>query len=111
MVNNAEFQANCDQHTSDTPRVLGRIRAWERELDDVLKDANPDTPRRFSRRLKLELLEGDPACLICGQHINDPDTAEIDHITPCRKGGASIPENARLSHRYCNRSRAENRRR
>ena len=111
MVNDAEFQANCDQHTSDTVKVQGRIRAWERELDDVLRDAEPDTPRRFSRQLKLELLEADPTCRICGQHINDPDTAEIDHITPYWRGGASIPENARLSHRYCNRSRADNRRR
>ena len=111
MVNDGDFQANCDQHTSDTLKVQGRIRTWERELDEVLSEARPDTPRRFSRRLKLELLERERTCRICGQHINGPDTAEIDHITPYWKGGATIPENARLSHRYCNRSRAENRRR
>lgn len=110
MAEKGDFWNQCANHTADTRNVLGRFNTWIKELDEVLQDAGRPQPRLFSRKLKQELLDQDPTCKICQQHINDPDTAEIDHIKPYWKGGETIPENARLTHRYCNRSRRENRR-
>jgi hypothetical protein len=66
-------------------------------------------PRCFTLKLKEELYNGDPTCAICGQKIQNIDDAAVDHIEQYWVGGKTIPENARLAHRYCNwaRSRKE----
>ena len=62
-------------------------------------------PRTFSLSLKKQLYETDPTCKICEQRIHDIDDAEVDHIQHYWRGGKTIPENARLTHRFCNRVR------
>jgi hypothetical protein len=47
----------------------------------------------------------DPTCLICQQKIQTIDDAEIDHVEHYWRGGETISSNARLTHRFCNRSR------
>ena len=39
------------------------------------------------------------------QSIHNIDDSEVDHIEHYWKGGKTVPENARLTHRYCNRQR------
>jgi HNH endonuclease len=41
-----------------------------------------------------------------GQSIAEIDDSAVDHIKQYWKGGQTIPENARLTHRYCNWARA-----
>ena len=62
-------------------------------------------PRCFSQKLKQELFDQDPTCTICGNHIQVIDDAAVDHIEQYWRGGKTIPENARLAHRYCNNAR------
>lgn len=64
-------------------------------------------PRSYSWGLKLQLWQNNPICAYekCGQRIIDVDDSEIDHIQFYWRGGKTIPSNARLVHRYCNRSR------
>jgi len=57
------------------------------------------------RAVKKELFEKDACCAICHQQIRLMDDAAIDHIHQYWKGGKTIPENARLTHRFCNLSR------
>jgi len=64
--------------------------------------------RSFSLEYKEQLFRSNPTCLICGQRINVLDDAEVDHIEQYWKGGETIPSNARLTHRYCNRTRIRN---
>jgi len=61
--------------------------------------------RCFSRGLKKEFYEKDPSCAICGGRISDIDDAAMDHKTQYWLGGETVPDNARLTHRYCNNAR------
>jgi len=56
-------------------------------------------------RIKKEFYEKDPSCTICGGRISDIDDAAMDHKTQYWLGGETVPENARLTHRYCNNAR------
>ena len=105
LVNDKDFIASIDQHTSDEDRVRYRFETWLRELDEVLADSDNQGARLFSLKLKEELFNADPTCKICGQRLHSIDDSEVDHIEPYWKGGRTIPENARLTHRYCNRAR------
>lgn len=91
--------------TTDKPdRVQYRARSWLDRLEKVINTPVGET-RAFSRRLKEGLYAADPTCSICGQRIPTADDAEVDHVLHYWRGGATIPENARLTHRYCNRVR------
>jgi hypothetical protein len=91
--------------TGDKPeRIKYRAEAWLGRLREVIGQDRPET-RTFSRELKRQLFEANPTCQICGQHIHDLDDAEVDHLQHYWRGGRTIPENARLAHRYCNRAR------
>jgi hypothetical protein len=90
--------------TDKTDRILYRAKTWRERLD-VLVTVNPGEPRSFSLSLKESLHKGNPSCQICGQRIHGVDDAEIDHVEHYWRGGRTIPENARLTHRYCNRKR------
>jgi hypothetical protein len=48
-----------------------------------------------------------PTCAICSQRILHIDDAAIDYIEQHWHGGKTIPENARLTHRYCNFARSK----
>ncbi len=105
LVNDEKFVTSIDQHTSNEDNVKYRFSAWLKELDEILADADNQGPRLFSLKLKEELFKADPTCKICGQRLHSIDDSEVDHIKPYWKGGETIPENARLTHRYCNRAR------
>lgn len=62
-------------------------------------------PRCFSSEFKNRLWKANPVCAICNQKIENLDDSEIDHIEFYWRGGKTVPENARLTHRFCNRSR------
>jgi uncharacterized protein with PIN domain len=75
--------------------------------DDILQNSKKQ-PRCFSMELKKELFNKDETCSLCNQQIRSIDDGAIDHIQQYWKGGQTIPENARLVHRYCNMSRSRN---
>ena len=105
LVNDEKFIDSLSTHTSDEDRVKYRFEIWEKELDEILLDAANQGPRLFSLELKTQLFEADPTCKICGQRLHSLDDSDVDHIEPYWKGGRTIPENARLTHRHCNRAR------
>lgn len=98
---NEEMISAITWGTSDKPTVTARFTLWNQILDSIIADDKADE-RCFSRKLKQELYEKDPTCAICGQHIADIDDSAVDHIEQYWKGGKTIPDNARLTHRYCN---------
>lgn len=105
MVSNQDFIDSIMIRTSDTISVQKRFKIWEDVLDSIIKDDKADT-RCFSRALKQKLYSTDSTCAICGQNIASIDDCAIDHIEQYWMGGKTIPENARLTHRYCNWSRS-----
>lgn len=58
-----------------------------------------------SYALKERLFNENNICSICNNKVHNIDDSEVDHKECYSKGGLAISENARLTHRHCNRSR------
>ncbi|MDP3066646.1 MAG: HNH endonuclease signature motif containing protein, partial [Methanobacteriaceae archaeon] len=108
MTNDKEFIDSIEISTNTVKATRTRFDKWRMELESIIESGTKE-PRCFSTHLKEELYESDPTCAICKQHISGIDDAALDHVKQYWKGGKTIPENARLTHRYCNwaRSRKE----
>ena len=101
LSSDAAFIDAIELSTSSVKMVRTRFEIWRKALEGILGSPTGN-PRCFSRKLKEALYAGDPTCALCGQHIAEIDDAAVDHIKQYWQGGKTIPENARLSHRYCN---------
>ncbi|GFO97652.1 hypothetical protein ig2599ANME_1857, partial [groundwater metagenome] len=105
MTNDQEFIDSIELSTSTIQAVQKRFDKWRLTLQDIIGIAQKE-PRCFTMKLKEELYKNDSTCAICNQKINNIDDTNIDHIEQYWKGGKTIPENARLTHRYCNLARS-----
>lgn len=104
MTADEEFIASIELSTSSVQAVTTRFDKWRSTLNSILGVGQKE-PRCFSRKLKEELYAADPTCAICNQRIASLDDAAVDHVEQYWLGGRTIPENARLTHRFCNWSR------
>ena len=94
--------------TGDASRIAYVFDTWQRRLKAAIGDEQANDGRRcFSRSLKEELFRQDNTCAICGQRITLILDAALDHEKHYWRGGRTIPENARLTHRVCNAKRAD----
>lgn len=93
--------------TDNTNKLHTKFRIWFNSLNKIIGQPKVE-PRCFSVQLKNQLWRQNPICDICGQQIEAVRDSEIDHIEFYWRGGKTIPENARLVHRVCNRSRKHN---
>lgn len=101
MTNDQEFIDAIELSTSSVQAVTTRFDKFRLVLQNIIGIAEKE-PRCFSLELKQELYDDNPTCLICSQKIQNIDDAAIDHVKQYWTGGRTIPENARLTHRYCN---------
>jgi len=104
MATDQEFIDSIELSTSSVQAVTKRFDKWRARLQAVLGVAQKE-PRCFSSALKKEMYDRDPTCQLCGQAIRGVDDAALDHAEQYWLGGKTIPENARLAHRYCNMAR------
>lgn len=107
MTGNDRFiDAISGSGTDRREKVMVKFDAWLGALHDIIGYSGPE-PRTFSAALKEQLWKNNPTCAYekCGQKIMDLTDAEVDHVEFYWRGGRTIPENARLVHRYCNRAR------
>jgi len=104
MTTDHDFITAIEKATSSNRMVTTRFDKWRMTLDSIV-GIDEREPRCFSRKLKEELYAQNPTCAICGQRIQSADDAAVDHIKQYWLGGRTIPENARLTHRYCNMAR------
>lgn len=107
MTTDQQFIDAIELGTSGTQSVRVRFEVWRKTLQQIIGNTQKE-PRCFSMAVKRQLYEIEGSCSICGQQITSIDDAEIDHIEQYWRGGRTVPENARLTHRYCNRSRSRN---
>jgi hypothetical protein len=105
MTENQEFIDAIELSTSSLQAVTKRFDIWRLTLQDIVGIGAKET-RCFSMQLKESLFRASNTCAICGQKIQDIDDSAVDHIKQYWTGGQTIPENARLVHRYCNWARA-----
>lgn len=101
---NREFIDAITLGTADKSRVQTRFKVWENALASILGNA-PRERRLFTLEEKTRLFDANPTCEICHQRIELLDDAEVDHAKPFSLGGRTTPDNAKLSHRYCNRAK------
>jgi hypothetical protein len=90
--------------TDNKDKTFIRFDIWLHAINEII-GISEHRQRLFSLEYKEQLFRSNPTCLICGNRINVLDDAEVDHIEQHWKGGETIPSNARLTHRYCNRAR------
>lgn len=107
MSEDEDFIRSIELSTSSVQAVMHRFDKWRLALQPILGQHKKE-PRCFSRKLKEGLFKNDPTCAICNQTISEIDDAAVDHIKQYWQGGKTIPENARLTHRYCNWARPRN---
>jgi hypothetical protein len=107
MTSDEEFIRSIEISTSHPIGVRTRFDKWRLALQEIT-GIDQKEPRCFSYKLKEELYNNDATCAICNQRIHDIDDTAIDHIEQYWQGGRTIPENARLTHRYCNVARSRN---
>jgi hypothetical protein len=107
MATNRRFNDAIQLSTSSVDNVKLRFDIIRQTVEGVLRD-HVVQPRCFTRALKQELFDKNPTCQICHQTIQQLDDAAVDHIEQYWRGGKTIPENARLAHRYCNCARPRN---
>lgn len=107
LISTDEHWVACvSRSTGDAERISYAFKTWNDRLNLVMKDAEPnDSKRLFSRELKEELYRQNDVCKICEQKISLMDDAALDHDKHYWRGGKTVPENARLVHRYCNATR------
>lgn len=105
MTNDQDFIDSIELSTSSVQAVRMRFDKWRQTVENIIGNTERE-PRCFTSSLKKELFDKDAICSICGNEIRNIDDAHVDHINQYWKGGRTIPENARLTHRYCNLSRS-----
>ncbi len=105
QIHDQVFRSTLTGSGTNSPKNIRlKFDIWGNTLKGIL-DYPQNEPRAFSYALKEKLFNDSDICKICGQKISVIEDAEIDHIICYWKGGKTVPENARLTHRYCNRSR------
>lgn len=107
MTNDDDFLDTISTYTDNRNKIQTRFEKWLAELKEIV-GMHTNEPRCFDLQYKRQLWQSDPTCAICGQKIHLIDDGEIDHVNQYWRGGHTIPSNARLTHRYCNRSRNKN---
>lgn len=109
MTNDQDFIDSIELSTSSTQAIQARFKKWNIAIDNIFNVSHRE-PRCFSFHLKEQLFNTNAICAICNQRIIDIDDSSVDHIEQYWTGGKTIPENARLTHKYCNfaRSRGQN---
>jgi len=104
MTNDEDFIRCITVSTDKKDHVNIHFNKWVNSLEAIV--GFPRIERRtFTQYYKKQLYETDSTCKICGNNIQLLDDAEIDHVEMYWRGGKTIPSNARLVHRYCNRAR------
>jgi hypothetical protein len=105
MASDPDFNDSITLWTSQPKRVNIRFEKVKQCIDDVLSGTNVQD-RCFSLQLKQKLFDANDTCTLCDNKIHVLDDAAVDHIEQYWLGGKTIPENARLTHRYCNMARS-----
>ena len=107
MSTDRTFEDYIGRTTDKTDRIQYRAEVWKERVAQLVS-VPADEARQFSLELKERFFKANPTCAICDQRIHAIDDSEVDHIVHYWRGGATLPDNARLTHRFCNRVRGGN---
>ncbi|WP_174368059.1 DUF262 domain-containing protein [Deinococcus sp. JMULE3] len=103
MDTDEAFVRGLSQATGGFAPITYTFDTWRSRLKAVMSSEPPNDKKRFfSKKLKEEMYASDKSCAICNQEIKTINDAALDHDVHYWKGGLTVPENARLTHRLCN---------
>lgn len=102
MTNDLGFIDAITRGTSGTKQVTYRFKKWLDAIDNIAGQVNQG-PRNYASSFKKQLYDQNSTCELCGQDIMLVEDAEVHHHLHYWRGGQTIPSNAKLVHRYCNR--------
>ncbi len=104
--NNLEYQDYTYAATGSKDRVVGRILLIYNTISEIVGRENANgSHRNFDYIIKEQLFYAGYVCPYCNNEILKIEDAEVDHIIPYSRGGATTEENAQLLHRHCNRTK------
>lgn len=99
MAHDDEFiDATSGPRTHEQNPVRIRFKIGFDSLHEITENQN----NNFSLELKKQVYDKNPECCICGKRIQILDDAEIHNVDNYWRG-ETIPIDARVAHRYCNR--------
>lgn len=104
MTENQDFIDTIEKWTSRHDQIRNRFAIFDSVVGAILR-SDQAQDRCFSWDFKEKLFKLDSTCAICRQKIYAIEDAAVDHIEQYWMGGRTIPENARLTHRFCNAAR------
>lgn len=104
ITNDKQFSEYISSSTDNPDRIQYRAEIWRQRLQELF-DQHRQTPLEFSATLKQTLLERNATCHICWKPIEHSDDAVLAHFPNYWRENQSIPDNARLDHRFCHQSR------
>ncbi|MGF1458875.1 MAG: DUF262 domain-containing protein [Leptolyngbyaceae cyanobacterium] len=99
-----QFVDYISTSTDRTDRIKYRAEVWRSRLDQLI-GLETGQPRTFSLEFKQKLFDKHSTCHVCWKPIENVDDAAIAHIPDYWRQPKPIPENARLDHRFCHRTR------
>ena len=107
LIGNDHRWVDCvSKRTTDTSRVTYVFETWRNRLQALVSTHDTErNERAFSQGLKRQMFDSNANCTMCKNEIKMIDDAVLDHEEHYWRGGKTIPENARLAHRFCNASR------
>ncbi len=105
MINDEKFIDSITRATSGNTQVKARFDIFRQRMESILSKDQTQA-RCYTHQFKEELFNKDNTCAICNNKIMSVEDAAVDHIEQFWLGGTTTPENARLTHRYCNNHRS-----
>lgn len=60
------------------------------------------TKNEWKKNKRALIIQKLCVCYLCNRLINNNKDLSLDHIVPLSRGGADVPENWGVSHKYCN---------
>ncbi len=107
ITNDKKFVECISSSTDRADRIQYRATVWQERLQALI-GLKTGEPRTFSLAFKEALLKKNSTCHVCWKPIETVDDAVIAHISDYWRAPKPIPENARLDHRFCHRTRTPN---
>jgi uncharacterized protein with ParB-like and HNH nuclease domain len=104
LTENEEFVDTIEKWTNSYNQIRKKFQIFDQTMTAIF-DGDSIQDRCFSSDLKERLFKLYNTCAICGQKILMVEDSAVDHVEQYWLGGKTIPENARLTHRYCNGAR------
>jgi len=104
VTEHEEFIDCIEKWTNSFSQIKKRFEIFNETISPIFS-ADTKEERCFSLEFKEKLFKLNNKCAICNQTIYMVEDAAVDHIEQYWLGGKTIPENARLVHRYCNSAR------